>query len=143
MLAVLEALQKEGLVPKRSKQRLDSTHVLRGVRDLSALECVRETMRLALEEPGARLAQSERPDFWELFWERYVQSKLDYRAGQELLKNKHHQAGEDCRRLLQWLEAVAPGLRYGPQVEMLRGGFGQQNTVQSAEGQAVKQHAPG
>jgi hypothetical protein len=93
MRAVLEALQKEGLVPKRSKQRLDSTHVLSAVRDLSALECVRETMRLALEELGARLAESEQPDFWELFWERYVQSKLDYRAGQELLKNKHHQAG--------------------------------------------------
>jgi hypothetical protein len=38
--------------------------------DLSALECVRETMRLALEELGARLAQSERTDFWALFWER-------------------------------------------------------------------------
>jgi hypothetical protein len=26
--AVIEALQKEGLIPKRAKQRLDSTHVL-------------------------------------------------------------------------------------------------------------------
>jgi hypothetical protein len=32
-------LQKEGLVPKRSKQRLDSTHVLGAVARLSALEC--------------------------------------------------------------------------------------------------------
>ena len=143
MRAVLEALQKEGLVPKRSKQRLDSTHVLSAVRDLSALECVRETMRLALEELGARLAESERPDFWELFWERYVQSKLDYRAGQEVLKDKHHQAGQDCRRLLQWLEPMAPELRYGPKVELLREVFEQQYVVQSAEVQAVKEHAPG
>jgi transposase len=143
MRAVLEALQKEGLVPKRSKQRLDSTHVLSAVRDLSALDCVRETMRLALEELGARLAESERPDFWELFWERYVQSKLDYKAGQELLKNKYHQAGEDCRRLLQWLEPMAPELRYSPQVELLREVFSQQYVVQSAEVQAVKKHAPG
>ena len=143
MRAVLEALQKEGLVPKRSKQRLDSTHVLSAVRDLSALECVRETMHLALEELGARLAESERPDFWELFWERYVQSKLDYRAGQELLKNKHYQAGEDCRRLLQWLEPMAPELRYGPKVELLREVFEQQYVVKSAEVQAVKEHAPG
>jgi transposase len=143
MRAVLEALQKEGLVPKRSKQRLDSTHVLSAVRDLSALECVRETVRLALEELEARVAESERPDFWELFWERYVQSKLDYRAGQELLKNKHHQAGEDCRRLLQWLEPMAPELRYGQQVELLREVFGQQYVVKSAEVQAVKEHAPG
>jgi transposase len=130
--AVLEALQKEGLIPKGSKQRLDSTHVFSAVRDLSALECVRETLRLALEELGTSLGQSERPDFWQLFWECYVESKLDYRAGQELLKNKHHQAGEDCRRLLQWLEPMASELRYGQKVELLREVFGQQYVVQSA-----------
>jgi transposase len=86
MRAVLEALQKEGLTPKRSKQRLDSTHVLSAVSDLSALECVRETLRLALEELARGLEKSERPDFWELFWERYVESKLDYKSGQEVLK---------------------------------------------------------
>ncbi len=133
MRAVLEALQKEGLVPKRSKQRLDSTHVLSAVRDLSVLECVRESLRSALEELGTRLAESERPDFWELFWERYVQSKLDYRAGQEVLKNKHYQAGQDCRHLLQWLESMAPELRYGQMVALLREVFGQQCEVKSAE----------
>jgi len=143
MRAVLEALQKEGLVPTRSKQRLDSTHVLSAVRDLSALECVRESLRLALEELGAKLAESERPDFWELFWERYVQSALDYRAGQEVLKNKHHQAGQDGQRLLQWLEPMAPELRYGPKVELLREVFGQQYEIKSAEVQVVKEHAPG
>ena len=50
--AVIEALQKEGLIPKRAKQRLDSTHVLSAVRDMSALECVRETLRLGLEGRG-------------------------------------------------------------------------------------------
>ena len=39
--AVLDALQAEGLLPKRSRQRLDSTHVLAAVANLSALECVR------------------------------------------------------------------------------------------------------
>ena len=105
--------EKEGLIPKRSKQRLDSTHVLSAVSDLSALECVRETLRLALEELGRGLAKSERPDFWELFWERYVESKLDYKSGQEVLKNKHRQAGEDCLRLLQWLEPMAIGVAIG------------------------------
>jgi hypothetical protein len=69
MRGVLAALQKEGLLPKRSKQRLDSTHVLSAVADLSALECVRESLRLALEELTKRLKASERPDFWALFWE--------------------------------------------------------------------------
>jgi len=143
MRAVLEALQKEGLVPKRSKQRLDSTHVLSAVRDLSALECVRETLRLALEELGRGLAESERPDFWELFWERYVESKLDYKSGHEVLKNKHRQAGEDGLRVLQWLEPMAPELRYGQQVKLLREVFAQQYLVKTGPAEAVKAHAPG
>jgi len=143
MRAVLAALQKEGLIPKRSKQRLDSTHVLSAVSDLSALECVRETLRLALEELGRGLAKSERPDFWELFWERYVESKLDYKSGQEVLKNKHGQAGEDCLRLFEWLEPMAPELRYGQQVELLREVFAQQYLVKAGQPEAVKEHAPG
>jgi hypothetical protein len=75
--AVLESLQKEGLVPKRSRQRLDSTHVLAAVADLSALECVRETLRLALEELGRSLPEKARPDFWALLWEHYVENKLE------------------------------------------------------------------
>ena len=143
MRAVLATLQKEGLIPKRSKQRLDSTHVLSAVSDLSALECVRETLRLALEELARGLAKSERPDFWDLFWERYVESRLDYKSGQEVLKNKHRQAGEDCLRLLQWLEPMAPELRYGQQVELLREVFAQQYLVKAGQAEAVKEHAPG
>ena len=42
---------------------------------LSALECMRETLALALEELDGKLKEGERPEFWELLWERYVQSK--------------------------------------------------------------------
>jgi hypothetical protein len=125
MRAVLEAFTKRGLSSETINNDSDSTHVLSAVRDLSALECVRETLRLALEELGRGLAESERPEFWELFWERYVESKLDYKSGQEVLKNKHRQAGEDCLRVLQWLEPTAPELRYGQQVELLREVFAQ------------------
>ena len=143
MRAVLEALQKEGLIPKRSKQRLDSTHVLSAVADLSALECVRETLRLALEELAKGVAESERPDFWELFWERYVESKLDYKSGVEVLKTKHRQAGEDCLRLLQWLEPMAAELRYGQRVELLREVFAQQYQQKAGQVKPVKEHATG
>jgi len=44
---------------------------------------------------------------------------------------------------LQWLEPMAPELRYGQQVELLREVFGQQYVVKSAAVQAVKEHAPG
>ena len=143
MRAVLAALQKEGLLPKRSKQRLDSTHVLSAVAELSALECVRETLRLALEELAQSLAESQRPEFWELFWERYVESKLEYKSGVEVLKTKHRQAGQDCLRLLQWLEPMAAELRYGRAVELLRRVFAQQYQQKAGQVKPVKEHATG
>src|SRR6266404_1649929 len=144
MRAVLAALQKEGLVPKRSKQRLDSTHVLGAVARLSALECVRETLALALEELKPKLAIEQRPEFWELLWERYVESKLDYKSSEETLQAKRRQAGNDCLRLLQWLEPCAIELRQGQQVSLLREVFGQQFVVE-ADGkiEPVKVHATG
>src|ERR1700745_3123969 len=72
--AVLGALEKEGFIPKRAKQRLDSTHILGAVARLSALECVRETLALALEELQPRLKAEALPEFWALVWERYVES---------------------------------------------------------------------
>jgi hypothetical protein len=143
MRAVLAALQEEGLLPKRSKQRLDSTHVLSAVAELSALDCVRETLRLALEELVQSLAESQRPEFWELFWERYVESKLDYKSGVEVLKTKHRQAGQDCLRLLQWLEPMAAELRYGRAVELLRRVFAQQYQQKAGQVKPVKEHATG
>jgi len=47
---IVEALQQEGLIAKKTRQRLDSTHVIGVVARLSILECTRETLRLALEE---------------------------------------------------------------------------------------------
>src|SRR4029077_14925138 len=59
----------------------------------------------------------------------------------EVLKNKHRQAGEDCLGLLQWLEPLAPELRYGQQVELLREVFAQQYQQKAGEGKPVKEHA--
>ena len=86
--AMLEALEKEGFVAKRSKQRLDSTHILGAVARMSALECVRETLALALEELDANLPVKQRPQFWDQLWERYVESKLDYKSVKETLQSK-------------------------------------------------------
>src|SRR3990167_11149471 len=44
--AVLNRLVADGWVAKRSKQRLDSTHVCGLVSDMSRLECAREAIRL-------------------------------------------------------------------------------------------------
>ena len=142
--AVLEALQAEGLVPKRGKQRLDSTHVLGLVARLSKLECIRESLRLALEELALVLSESQRADFWPVFWERYVESKLDYKSTEIVLKEKQRQAGEDCWRLLRWLEPLPVTVRAGRQVELLRRVFTEYYTVEeSHEVTPVKEHGPG
>src|SRR5581483_1416316 len=111
--AVLAGLVEAGLVSRRSNQRLDSTHVLGLVAKMSRLECVREALRLALRELAEALAamgEPERPAlpaWWAALWERYVQSKLDYRAEAPELAEKMGQAGRDAWELLQWLEGPA------------------------------------
>ena len=99
--AVLDYLVEHGWVPKRSKQRLDSTHV-RGLLSLmSRLECARETIRLLLENLEAEEAF---PEAWAPYWERYVETKLDPRAQAPALEAKSVQAGRDL--LAIWKDAA-------------------------------------
>ena len=142
--AVVGALEEEGFIPKRSKQRLDSTHIVGAVARLSALECVRETLALALEELDRKLTEGERPEFWEQLWERYVESKLDYKSAQEVLQSKRRQAGADCGRLLEWLEPLGAEIREAKGVALLREVFAQQYELEQSEQiEPVKVHATG
>jgi transposase len=99
--AVLDYLVEQGWVPKRSRQRLDSTHV-RGLLSLmNRLECARETIRLLLEELEADGAF---PEAWAPYWECYVEGKLDPRAQAPALEAKSVQAGRDM--LAIWKDAA-------------------------------------
>jgi Transposase DDE domain/Transposase domain (DUF772) len=142
--AVLEALQEEGLVPKKARQRLDSTHVIGLVAHLSALDCVRETLRLALEELAGTLGETERPDFWALLWERYVENKLDYKSAEAVLRSKQKRAGEDIALLLRWLDPLPVEVRAGGQVMLLRRVF-EENYIldKSGECEPVKARRSG
>ena len=150
--AVLGALKEEGFIAKSPKQRLDSTHIVGAVARLSALECVRETLALALEELERKLPEDQRPDFWEQLWERYVQSKLDYKSTAEVLQSKRRQAGADCLRLLEWLEPLGAEIQQAKAVALLREVFTQQYEVKQGEStsngsvepvEPVKVHATG
>ena len=99
--AVLDYLVEHGWVPKRSRQRLDSTHV-RGLLSLmNRLECARETIRLLLEELEADGAF---PEHWAPYWERYVESHLAPRTQAPALEAKSVQAGRDM--LAIWKDAA-------------------------------------
>ena len=125
--AVLEALAKAGLIQRKSRQRLDSTQMLGRVSRMSRLDCVRESMRLALKEIGATLPAPEQPPWWPLLWDRYVDSQTDYRASLETLARKFVEAGQDAQQLLSWA-AQEPGSQWaaGKRVQLLRRVFGEQ-----------------
>jgi transposase len=117
--AVLAGLREAGLVPKRSRQRLDSTHVLGLVARLSLSELLRETIRLALKELHAK-ADLERPPFWPVLWERYVENKVDWRLDEATLKEKQLQAGQDITLLLAWAAGQDAAAAGGKQVQLLQ-----------------------
>jgi len=71
---VVALLVELGLVKKKGKQRLDSTHILGYVKEMSRLECAMETVRLALEALEVEIAVGKRPAFWEKLWVLYVRA---------------------------------------------------------------------
>lgn len=104
---IVAALREAGLAPRRSKQRLDSTHVLGLVSRLSRLEVVREAIRLTVEAMG-RLAVRPAWSDWEAFVERYgaaLGPGRDRTAAQWTAL--FVEAGRDAGRLAAWLDAAS------------------------------------
>lgn len=131
--AVLDALAEAGLIKRRSRQRLDSTQMFGRVSRMSRLDCVRESLRLGLKEISEKLPATEHPQWWAILWDRYVDTQTDYRASVETLARKLAEAGEDARRLLDWLGG-SPDAKWaqGKQVKLLQRVFNEQFEV-SAE----------
>jgi len=96
-------------------QRLDSTHVLGLVSQMSRLEGVRESLRLAPARPAA----------WPVWWERYAESRPDYQAPREALAERMLQAGRDARDRLGWTETLPKALCQTRQWKTLRQVFGE------------------
>jgi len=142
---ILKGLQDAGLISRKYKQRLDSTHVLGMIAKMSRLECVRESIRLALKELEGMLGEGQRPEFWGILWERYVESKLDYRTPEVELKNKMQQGGEDIRRLRNWVGDQKEKGKVFPeaaQMKLLDRVFQEQYAVRDAEAIEVLREQP-
>src|SRR6266581_2494664 len=67
---ILTALQEAGLISRQSRQRLDSTQMFGRVAKMSRLDCVRESVRLTLQELEPIVAPEARPLCWGVIWER-------------------------------------------------------------------------
>jgi hypothetical protein len=129
--AVLDALAGAGLVARKSCQRLDSTQMFGRVSRMSRLDCVRESLRLALQELSESLPQAHpRPAWWGELWANYVESQTDYRAGLETLARKMVEAGQAAQQVLAWLaSAVNQDLARAKQAQLLARVFGEQFEV--------------
>jgi hypothetical protein len=137
--AILDALIAAGLVARQSRQRLDSTQMFGRVSRMNRLDCVRESLRLALEELAVALEASARPEWWPRLWERYVESQADYRASLESLTRKLVEAGSDTQTLLTWLaQAQDPSWAQGAQVQLLARVFREQSFANNLTSRTVE-----
>lgn len=130
--ALLQGLEEDGLIARRGKQRLDSTHILGLVAHMSRLEKTRATVRLFLEmlERAGRLAQV--PDGAALR-ERYLDSEvLWHKLGKEALAAKFQQTGREIQALLAWVEDHKDLLAH-EKTKLLQRVFGEQFEVTAAE----------
>jgi transposase len=105
--AVLDALIGAGLVARKSRQRLDSTQMFGRVSRMSRLDCVRESLRLALQELAEWLSGAQRPDWWGELWSSYVETQTDYRASLETLARKMVEAGKAAQQVLRWVASAS------------------------------------
>lgn len=135
--AVLDALIEAGLVARRSRQRLDSTQMFGRVSRMSRLDCVRETLRLALQQLGELLPEAQRPEWWGRLWSDYVESQTDYRASLETLARKMAEAGQAAQQVLDWLAGTSDKqLAQAKQAQLLARVFAEQFEVVAGTGQA-------
>jgi transposase len=131
---ILDALAEAGLVSRQSRQRLDSTQMFGLVSRMSRLDCVRESLRLALQELDGMVGAQTGPGFWLELWERYVESQIDYRAGSEALGRKLVEAGTDAARLLAWARGQSQNtLKWGAQLLLLERVFEEQFEMSGAQ----------
>jgi len=123
--AILQALHKNGLVRRRGKQRLDSTHILGAVARMGRLEVVRETIRLFLETIGKMDIKASLDD-WAGFYERYIDSDIAWhKVSRETLVSKFLQAGRDMWTLIRWARKY-PAVIEHEQHQLLRRVFEEQ-----------------
>lgn len=137
--SVLEAMKEAGYLPRKTKQRLDSTHVVGLISHMSRLECVRETIRLALKVLESK-DEFTRHEGRQLWWERYVESKMDYRVGVDILKGKMEQAGQDAYQMLEWVKSLSEDLQQVKELQTLQRVF-EENFEMAVDGELCQRRA--
>jgi transposase len=116
---IIDLLIELGLIKRGGKQRIDSTHILGYVKEMSRLECAVETVHLALEEL-AEVMVGKRPEFWDRLWVLYVQSEVGWRLSKAERDSRYRQCGQDMKELVEWIDSNNPKLAEVESVKLLR-----------------------
>lgn len=141
--ALLDTLRQAGLVRKRSRQRLDSTHVIGCVAKMSRLECMRETIRLLIEQVKRWGLEETLPDYV-TYVERYCESQVEWhRLDKQVLAKKTEDAGHDAWTLLAWLQEQPEAIRGHRRAVLLKRVFGEQYELDSADTPRSKPESSG
>jgi len=140
---LLDGLREAGLMRKRSKQRLDSTHVLGAVAKMSRLEVMRETIRLFLVHVK-RVGCEGRLGNWEPLQEGYLDSEIAWhRLSKDGLREKYRQAGRDALGLICWLHLQPSDVRDSDKALLLERVFLEQYELDTQEPQRRKVETSG
>jgi len=132
----LGAMRDAGYLKSCKSVRIDSTHLLGRIADMSRLECVRETLRLALEF----LAEFGGAGAWEPWYCRYVERNPEElrNASNEKLASCMQKAGSDMRDVLAKADALGAAVARSGPVSLLRRVFGEQfETSESLPGERM------
>src|SRR5262249_7824148 len=128
---IVDLLIEQGLIKRGCKQRIDSTHILGYVKEMSRLESAAETMRLAVEElAGDRI--KKRPEFGDRIWMVEGESKVDWRLSKCEGQSRYRQCGQDIKELLEWIDQSPTEFEAVESVKLLRRVFTEQFEI--AEG---------
>ena len=125
--AGLDTMRAAGYLRERRAVRIDSTHVLAELSAMSRLECVRETLRLALEFLVAWGGVAA----WEPWFSRYAERRPDdlRHASVPRLQATMAQAGADLRAVLDRVAGLGAGAAEAEPVRLLQRVFAEQFEV--------------
>jgi IS5 family transposase len=135
--ASLEAMREAGYLKSCRAVRIDSTHLLARIAGMSRLECVRETLRLAL----AFLSAFGGVSTWEPWGSRYgdCNSEELCKASPEGLAVRMTAAGADARDVLARADALGEAVSGAEPVALLRRVLGEQFEI--GDGAPVQKRA--
>jgi len=100
---ILEHLVAKGLIQKSEKQRIDSTHVVGNVRELSRLELISETLRLFCK--NANSFSSQMDEFLLSQLAKFSEKMSSYKMSKEDRKSEIQNMGKVMKAFITWAES--------------------------------------